>query len=158
VPTLPDSPVPRANMTVNSVQPPFTTPFSVSPPVLVEAPVEVGGVEVVLDVVVVVVVVAIGVTEDTVVVTADVVVVVVVVVVGAVEDRAVVAGKVVVLMEMVVVFLPGNVGKEKMNRGSISAGRATADPRTLRRKRGIKAFISKEQEGQKSDWESKEQE
>jgi len=143
-------------MTVNSVQPPFTTPFSVSPPVLVEAPVEVGGVEVVLDVVVVVVVVAIGVTEDTVVVTADVVVVVVVV--GAVEDRAVVAGKVVVLMEMVVVFLPGNVGKEKMNRGSISAGRATADPRTLRRKRGIKAFISKEQEGQKSDWESKEQE
>jgi hypothetical protein len=156
VPTLPDSPVPRANMTVNSVQPPFTTPFSVSPPVLVEAPVEVGGVEVVLDVVVVVVVVAIGVTEDTVVVTADVVVVVVVV--GAVEDRAVVAGKVVVLMEMVVVFLPGNVGKEKMNRGSISAGRATADPRTLRRKRGIKAFISKEQEGQKSDWESKEQE
>jgi hypothetical protein len=155
VPTLPDSPVPRANMTVNSVQPPFTTPFSVSPPVLVEAPVEVGGVEVVLDVVVVVVVVAIGVTEDTVVVTADVVVVVVV---GAVEDRAVVAGKVVVLMEMVVVFLPGNVGKEKMNRGSISAGRATADPRTLRRKRGIKAFISKEQEGQKSDWESKEQE
>lgn len=152
MPTLPDSPVPRANMTVNSVQPPFTTPFSVSPPVLVEAPVEVGGVEVVLDVVVVVVVVAIEVMEDTV-VTADVVVVV-----GAVEDRAVVAGKVVVLMEVVVVFLPGNVGKEKMNRGSISAGRATADPRTPRRKRGIKAFILKEQEGQKSDWESKEQE
>lgn len=137
---MPDSPVPRANMTVNSVQPPFTTPFSVFPPVLVE----VGGVDVVLEVVVVAVVVATGVVEDKVVVTANVVVVV-----ETVEEGDVVKGKVVGLMEVVVVFLPGNVGKEKMNRGSMSAGRATANPRMLRRKRATNGFILKEQKGPK---------
>jgi hypothetical protein len=132
VPTLPDSPVPLAKMTVNSLHSPLTTPFSELPPVLVDPPVLVlGGV---LDVVVAKVLdVVVGLD-------------VVVVVTALVVKSGVVTGVVVGLATVVVVFPPNppKLGKEKgPKRDSRFAGAARLEPKKMRSERTRVGFMMK---------------